>query len=70
MLFECIRSEVEYLVPLITPCLMTRPWCVGELATAFLNQVTILPVSCNGTTFMPERMAAILPLGTRQGVEV
>ena len=49
---------------------MTRPWCVGELATAFLNQVTILPVSCNGTTFMPERMAAILPLGTRQGVEV
>ena len=37
-LFECVRSQVAFLVPLLTPGLMMRPWCVGELATAYLNK--------------------------------
>lgn len=52
-LFECVRSHTTYLVPLLTPAVMTRPWCVGELTTAFLNRVPILPISCNGCTLIP-----------------
>lgn len=60
-LFECVRSQVAYLVPLLTPGLMMRPWCVGELATAYLNKVSILPISCNGATLItPSRVPAIL----------
>ena len=39
-LFECVRAHTSFVVPLLTPGLLTRPWCVGELATAFLNRVT------------------------------
>ncbi|CAK9010580.1 unnamed protein product [Durusdinium trenchii] len=60
-LFECVRSQVGYLVPLVTPAMMTRPWCVGELATAFLNNVPILPISCSGASpISPGRVPAIL----------
>lgn len=60
-LFECVRAHTKFVVPLLTPALMTRPWCVGELTTAFLNRVPILPISCNGCTIIPSsRVPGIL----------
>ena len=60
-LFECVRAHTSFVVPLLTPGLLTRPWCVGELATAFLNRVPILPISCNKATLIPSaRIAGIV----------
>ncbi|CAE7033301.1 ttrS [Symbiodinium sp. CCMP2592] len=47
-LFESVRSNVAFLVPLLTPQMISRPWCVGELVTAHFNRVPLLPISCDG----------------------
>jgi len=47
-LFETVRSQTKHLVLLLTPQVMTRVWCVGEMATAFCNGIPIVPVSCDG----------------------
>ena len=59
-LFECVRSNVAYLVPLLTPHMMTRPWCVGELVTAHFNRVPILPISVDGCRIASSLNAAQL----------
>jgi len=43
-LFETIRSQVETIVAVATKELLCRPWCVGELVTAHVNQVTTVPL--------------------------
>jgi len=43
-LFETVRSQVETIVAVATKELLVRPWCVGELVTAHVNQVATVPI--------------------------
>mmetsp|Transcript_16482 Transcript_16482/g.57649 ORF Transcript_16482/g.57649 Transcript_16482/m.57649 type:complete len:480 (-) Transcript_16482:280-1719(-) len=42
ILFTYIQSETETLVVLCSRHILQRPWCVGEITTAFLNQVKLV----------------------------
>eukprot|EP00931_Biecheleriopsis_adriatica_P048436 TRINITY_DN27982_c0_g1_i1.p1 TRINITY_DN27982_c0_g1~~TRINITY_DN27982_c0_g1_i1.p1 ORF type:complete len:1575 (+),score=273.60 TRINITY_DN27982_c0_g1_i1:585-4727(+) len=48
-LFDTVRCWTQNVVVLLTPEVLTRPWCVGEVATAWSNGVPIVLVSCNGS---------------------
>lgn len=42
ILFTYIQSETETLVVLCSRQILQRPWCIGEITTAFLNQVKLV----------------------------
>jgi hypothetical protein len=44
-LLDIVRCEVQNLVVLLTTETLSRPWCAGEIATAFSNKVRIVPVA-------------------------
>jgi len=44
VLFTYIRSELDTLVVLCTSQVLQRPWCLGEVTTAYLNKVTVVRV--------------------------
>ncbi|CAJ1400413.1 unnamed protein product, partial [Effrenium voratum] len=56
-LFECVRSSVSWVVVLITPAVATRPWCIGELCTAYVNNVQICCVACDGACLLRSHRA-------------
>jgi len=43
-LFETVRSQVEIIVAVATRHLLSRPWCLGELVTAKVNEVETIPL--------------------------
>lgn len=66
-LFDQVQSQTKHLVVLLTQDLMTRVWCCGEIATAYSNRVSIVPISCNGCT-VPDsgKLDAIIDSWTEQ----
>jgi hypothetical protein len=49
-LLDIVRSRVKNMVVLLTAKTLSRPWCAGEITTAFLNQVPLVPVALDGYT--------------------
>mmetsp|Transcript_18988 Transcript_18988/g.44264 ORF Transcript_18988/g.44264 Transcript_18988/m.44264 type:complete len:1820 (-) Transcript_18988:53-5512(-) len=43
-LFDFVRHHTEQLLVLCSAEILLRPWCVGEITTAHINNVTTLPV--------------------------
>jgi len=48
LIFDVVRSEVANLVIILSPELLTRMWCAGEIVTGHQNSVHIVPVICDG----------------------
>lgn len=48
LLFDIVRSNVANVAVLLSPQLLSRPWCAGEIVTAHRNSVTIIPLACEG----------------------
>lgn len=44
-LLDIVRTSIKTLVVLLTSKTLTRPWCAGEIATAFRNGVPIVGVA-------------------------
>ncbi len=44
LLFDCVSNQTQTLVTLLSAELLWRPWCVGEITTAFLNDVRVVRV--------------------------
>ncbi|CAJ1397367.1 unnamed protein product [Effrenium voratum] len=50
-LVDIIRYQTKCFVPVISQEYFQRPWCVAELATAFLHNVPLVPLLIDGFTF-------------------
>jgi len=53
-LLETVRASIGTLVVLLTAGTLSRPWCAGEIATAFKNGVQIVPVAYDDYTELTE----------------
>ncbi|CAE8713782.1 unnamed protein product [Polarella glacialis] len=51
LIFDTVRSASKALVIILSPELLHRMWCAGEIATAHRNNIFILPIICDG--FIP-----------------
>lgn len=60
-LFEIIRGQTKSLVLVMTPQLLHRPWCAGEIATAFANQIRTLPLLCDDFQFSEDDSLIAIP---------
>mmetsp|Transcript_116309 Transcript_116309/g.374829 ORF Transcript_116309/g.374829 Transcript_116309/m.374829 type:complete len:627 (-) Transcript_116309:44-1924(-) len=60
-LFTYIKDDLETLVVLCTKDVLQRPWCLGEVTTAFLNKIRVLRVTL--PDFTPLDDAAIIAVG-------
>lgn len=47
LIFDTVRQKSKNLVILLTKMTLTLPWCAGEITTAVLNGVPIVPVICS-----------------------
>lgn len=47
LIFNIVRADSKNLVILLTKMTLMRPWCAGEITTAKVNDITIVPVVCN-----------------------
>jgi len=45
-LFEVVRSKVQNLIVYLTSDTLSRPWCAGEIVTAYYSKVPIILVRC------------------------
>ncbi|CAJ1383443.1 unnamed protein product [Effrenium voratum] len=50
-LVDIIRYQTKCFVPVISQEYFQRPWCVAELATAFLHNVPLVPLLIDGFAF-------------------
>jgi len=46
-LFDTIRTQVNQLIVYLTKNTLTRPWCAGEIATAFSCRVKVIGMRCS-----------------------
>ena len=44
-LFDVVRCKVDTVVVLLSKMVLTRPWCIGEITTAYVNGVTLVPLA-------------------------
>ncbi|CAE8718953.1 unnamed protein product, partial [Polarella glacialis] len=66
-LFNIVRSETKNVIVIMTPEVLKRIWCAGEIATAFNNGIHILPVICDDLEMPSERdFESILELWTQE----
>ncbi|CAE7606276.1 grlE, partial [Symbiodinium microadriaticum] len=66
-LFDIVRTATRSIVVVLTSEVLKRVWCAGEIATAFKNGVTTVPLQCDG--YIPpteEGRELILSLWTKQ----
>lgn len=47
LIFEIVRAMTKNLVILQSKMVLTRPWCAGEITTAYGNKIPIIPVGLN-----------------------
>jgi basic membrane lipoprotein Med (substrate-binding protein (PBP1-ABC) superfamily) len=50
MLFSYVANATETLVVLHSGDVLTRPWCVGEITTAHVNKIRMVPIMFPGIT--------------------
>ncbi|CAK9062829.1 Metabotropic glutamate receptor 7 (mGluR7) [Durusdinium trenchii] len=71
LIFDTIRANTKSVVIVLTPELLKRMWCAGEIVTAFKNKVTTVPLICDG--FVPltaETLEAIPDVWTAQQKQI
>eukprot|EP00403_Amphidinium_massartii_P046182 CAMPEP_0178461950 /NCGR_PEP_ID=MMETSP0689_2-20121128/49577_1 /TAXON_ID=160604 /ORGANISM="Amphidinium massartii, Strain CS-259" /LENGTH=533 /DNA_ID=CAMNT_0020088809 /DNA_START=163 /DNA_END=1760 /DNA_ORIENTATION=+ len=47
-LFDIVAHSTETLVAICSQSLLMRPWCIGELATAHRNHISVAPIYLSG----------------------
>lgn len=62
LLFNMVRTETKNLVIVMTPEVLKRMWCAGEIATAFSNKVHMLPMVCDGCMPPDDATIETIPL--------
>lgn len=50
LIFDTIRCTTHSVVVVLTPQVLTRMWCAGEIVTAFKNKILTVPLLCDGYT--------------------
>eukprot|EP00439_Symbiodinium_sp_Y106_P023600 s2265_g2.t2 len=50
LIFNTIRATTKSVVVVLTPELLKRMWCAGEIVTAFKNNIATVPLVCDGYT--------------------
>eukprot|EP00930_Biecheleria_cincta_P028573 TRINITY_DN19944_c0_g2_i1.p1 TRINITY_DN19944_c0_g2~~TRINITY_DN19944_c0_g2_i1.p1 ORF type:complete len:1742 (-),score=234.93 TRINITY_DN19944_c0_g2_i1:108-5333(-) len=48
LIFDTVRCATKALVAVLSPELLHRMWCAGEIVTAHTNEVFMLPILCDG----------------------
>ncbi|CAE8629865.1 unnamed protein product [Polarella glacialis] len=48
LIFDAVKCQTKHLVVVLTPQLLTRMWCAGEIVSAHRNSVPIVPLICPG----------------------
>lgn len=50
LIFDTIRGKTKSVAVVLTPHVLKRMWCAGEIVTAYKNQVLTVPLMCDGYT--------------------
>ncbi|CAE8646997.1 unnamed protein product [Polarella glacialis] len=61
LIFDTVRSQTKNLVVLLTPELLKRMWCAGEIVTAHRNNISIVTVICDGFAHFIEQELENVP---------
>lgn len=64
-LLDTVRCVVRNLVVLLTDQTLSRPWCAGEIGTAFRNAVRMIPVAFDNYEGTPEDDLTVESIGAR-----
>eukprot|EP00434_Breviolum_minutum_P036186 symbB.v1.2.032056.t1/scaffold3795.1/size50223/4 len=71
ILFDVVRSSTKNVVVVLTPELLKRVWCAGEIATAHKNKIETIPLVCDGFRRLTSaQMMAIPSLWTVQQTQM
>ncbi|CAE7030005.1 GRM6 [Symbiodinium natans] len=66
-LFDIVRTATRSIVVVLTPEILKRVWCAGEITTAFKNGIITVPLQCDGYIPLTEEgRELILSLWTPQ----
>ena len=60
-LFDIIRKSTKSVVVVLTPELLRRVWCAGEITTAWKNKITTVPLFCDGFRPLSEEAQKLIP---------
>lgn len=47
VLFDIVHCFVRNVVVVLTPLILNKTWCAGEIVTAYIHKVNIVPVVCD-----------------------
>lgn len=61
MLFDIVRTSTKNLVVVLTPELLSRSWCAGEIVTAWKNGIATLPLVCDGFEPLSDEAQKLIP---------
>ncbi|CAE7223416.1 Tg [Symbiodinium sp. KB8] len=60
-LFDIVRTETKSVVVVLTTNLLSRSWCAGEITTAWKNNITTVPLKCDGFKLLNEEALKLIP---------
>ena len=60
-LFDVIQSSTRTFVVVLTPELLKRVWCAGEISTAYKHMIKTVPLICEGFQPLLEEGLQLLP---------
>ncbi|CAE7238695.1 Tg, partial [Symbiodinium pilosum] len=60
-LFDVIRKSTKSVVVVLTPELLKRVWCAGEITTAWKNGITTVPLICDGFRPLSDEAQKMIP---------
>lgn len=71
LIFDTIRAKTKSVVVVLSPELLKRMWCAGEIVTAFKNKVITVPLICDGfIQLTSETLDAIPDVWTAQQKQI
>ncbi|CAK9066123.1 Metabotropic glutamate receptor 1 (mGluR1) [Durusdinium trenchii] len=60
-LFDVVQTSTRTLVVVLTPELLRRVWCAGEIATAYKHKINTVPLVCEGFRVLNDDGLQVLP---------
>ena len=61
LLFDIVRTSTKSLVVVLTPELLSRSWCAGEIVTAWKNGILTVPLVCDGFELLSDEAQKLIP---------
>lgn len=61
LLFDIIRTSTKTVVVVLTPELLSRSWCAGEVVTAWKNGIFTVPLLCEGFQALEDDKLQLIP---------